>query len=265
MSRNIPRKHPKESRMRLVCLGTTGYHPNATRHTACYYLPELGVLLDAGTGIFRLTSQLIEEPRKQLDILLSHAHLDHVVGLSFLLDTMAVTELESVDVYGTADKISAVREHLFHPLLFPVLPNFRFHELNEPPGHLQLANSHVKYFPLEHPGGSIGFLIEADSKRLAYITDTTPLSLEVWSERLTDLDLLLHECYFGDDQAEFAMKTGHSWLSAVTDLVARIRPKQTLLIHVNPQSELFGQPFELTDSHHALGIRLAEDLMAVDF
>ena len=44
--------------MKLVMLGTTGYHPNDIRQTACYALPEIGVVLDAGTGMFRLREHI---------------------------------------------------------------------------------------------------------------------------------------------------------------------------------------------------------------
>ena len=39
--------------MRLILLGTTGYHPNDRRQTACLLLPECGVMLDAGTAVYR--------------------------------------------------------------------------------------------------------------------------------------------------------------------------------------------------------------------
>ena len=40
--------------MKLVLLGTTGYHPNDRRHTPCMVLPECGIALDAGTSMYRL-------------------------------------------------------------------------------------------------------------------------------------------------------------------------------------------------------------------
>ena len=40
--------------MKLVLLGTTGYHANDRRQTACFMLPELGVVFDAGTGLYRV-------------------------------------------------------------------------------------------------------------------------------------------------------------------------------------------------------------------
>ncbi len=102
--------------MKIHCLGTAGYHPNDTRQTSCYYLPEAGIALDAGTGTYRLPKVLAG---KSLNILLSHAHLDHTAGLTFLLDVLANHPLEQIQIWGESDKLAAVREHLFHPLIFP--------------------------------------------------------------------------------------------------------------------------------------------------
>ena len=161
--------------MRIQCFGTTGFHPSPSRHTACYYLPECNLLLDAGTGLFRLTAALLTEPKQSLDILLSHAHLDHIVGLTFLIDTMAVTELEKVRVFGNADMLEAIREHLFTERLFPVEPRFEMIPLEGSHGKLELGATTIRYFPLEHPGGSTGYTILAESgKKIAYVTDTVP-------------------------------------------------------------------------------------------
>ena len=71
--------------MKLVLLGTTGYHPNDERQTACFMLPEQGIVLDAGTAMYRVRDQLVTP---ELDIFLTHAHLDHIVGLTFLFDVI---------------------------------------------------------------------------------------------------------------------------------------------------------------------------------
>ena len=39
--------------MKIVLLGTTGYHPSERRHTPCMLIAESGVMLDAGTAMFR--------------------------------------------------------------------------------------------------------------------------------------------------------------------------------------------------------------------
>src|SRR5262249_39649886 len=107
---------PGRTAMKLLLLGTSGYHPNERRHTACLMLPAEGIVLDAGTGFFRVREHLATNT---LDILLTHAHLDHVVGLTFLLSTSWQKSLERIIVHGAAEKLTAVREHLLSEPLFP--------------------------------------------------------------------------------------------------------------------------------------------------
>lgn len=230
--------------MKLHCLGTAGYHPNESRHTSCYAIPELELVLDAGSGFFRL-GKLIQSDT--LHILLSHAHLDHVFGLTFVLDFLATTPLRNVHVYGESEKLKAIREHLFHPLLFPVPPDFYWHNLEECGNRFSIGTSHVSWFPLEHPGGSVGYRIDTQTTSLAYITDTTcyPRS-PYWSE-IQGVEWLLHECNFPDEYEELAIKTGHSWTTAVLEAAKKQRIKRLLLSHVNP----------IGDEHDPIGLTAA--------
>ena len=252
--------------MKIHCLGTTGFHPSPSRHTACYYLPEMDIVLDGGTGIFRMVKHLLDHPKKSLTILLTHAHLDHIVGLTFLIDALAVTQLEDIQIIGAAEKLAAVKEHLYHPLLFPVAPTMDFVELPGESGTTEVGGTEVTWFPLEHPGGSLGYCLRQDGKKLSYVTDTVARPGADYLSKIHDSDLLLHECYFGDEHKEFAATTGHSWLSAVVDVVEEVNPKQTLLIHINPLAEILGNGFELKKDHiERLKMTVAEDEMAIEF
>ena len=207
----------------------------------------------------------MSDPRQSLTILLSHAHLDHVVGLTFLLDALAVTQLERVLLIGEEEKLDAVRRHLYDPLLFPVEPSMEFQSLPDRSGEMSINGANVSWFPLEHPGGSIGFRIEHDDRRLSYVTDTVARPDADYLSIIEDSDLLLHECYFNDDLSEFAQETGHSWLSAVEDVVERTRARRTALIHINPLAEILGNEPELTEHQQELGMFLAEDEMVIDY
>ena len=66
--------------------------------------------------MFRLRNYLATD---ELDIFLSHAHFDHVVGLTFLLGVLYDKSMRRVTVHGEAEKLAAVREHLFHRRSFP--------------------------------------------------------------------------------------------------------------------------------------------------
>ena len=64
--------------MRLIFLGSGGSWPTPERGTTALYLPDHGLLLDAGTNVHPLRDLHGEGP---LDVLLSHYHVDHSVGL----------------------------------------------------------------------------------------------------------------------------------------------------------------------------------------
>jgi ribonuclease BN (tRNA processing enzyme) len=160
--------------------------------------------------------------------------------------------------------LAAVKDHLFHPLIFPVPLTLELVPLESSAGEIRLPHCSINYFPLEHPGGSIGMLIEAQGKRIAYVTDTTPQRDAQTLQRLSNVDLLMHECYFSDNYQELSLKTGHSWIGAVTEIVEHTKPKRTLLIHVNPLAEVLNQRIVLTDQHRQLAMQFAEDEMIVE-
>jgi ribonuclease Z len=215
--------------MKLVLLGTAGYHPSERRHTACLMLPELGIVLDAGTGMFRLRDRLATDT---LDIFLTHAHLDHVVGLTYLLGLLHGRDMQRVTVHGAAAKLDAIRRHLFAEPVFPIAPAAEFRPLaNEVdlPGGGRLT-----HFPLVHPGGSVGYRLDWPGHSLAYVTDTTAASDAAYLDRIRSVDLLVHECNFPDEKRDFAALTGHSHTSAVAALAKAADVGRLVLVHFDP-------------------------------
>ena len=259
--------------MRLHCLGTAGYHPNPTRHTSCYFLPESGVLLDAGTGVFRL-APLIET--NTIDILLSHAHLDHICGLTFLLDVFHQRPIERLRIWGEQAKLDAIQTHLFSDLIFPVALDAQWIAIDDMET-LEIGGASVTWRPQDHPGGSVAYRLNwnsgdrAKSKSLTYMTDTTGDTSEEAIAWCRGTDLLMHECYFDDSMADWAEKTGHSWTSRVVEITSAAKPSQLLVTHVNPlipdhesKNEFEGQ-CDLIRQRSGVSVTLAEDELAVDF
>ncbi len=129
--------------MRLVLLGSTGYHPNQLRHTACLMLPEVGVVLDAGTGMFRVRDYLVTP---ELDIFITHAHLDHVAGLTFLFDVLYEKPVKRTTVHAQPDKLAAIQQHLLNELIFPVALPCGYRQLEK---EVALAQGgRLTHFPL---------------------------------------------------------------------------------------------------------------------
>jgi ribonuclease BN (tRNA processing enzyme) len=216
--------------MKLVLLGTGGYFPTTRRHTACVMLPEIGVVLDAGTGMCQLGDYLQTE---RLDIFLSHAHLDHIAGLTYLINLVPENMLRDTTVHGEAAKLAAIREHLFAPLIFPVAPSFQFQPLEQPwqlPG-----GGMLDHFPLKHPGGTRGYRLDWPDRSLAYVTDTTAAADADYLKKIRSVDLLIHEAYFAEDINGLPALTGHSALLNVAQVAAEAEVGRLILVHIDPQ------------------------------
>ena len=246
--------------MKLVLLGTGGYYANDERHTACLMLPEVGVVLDAGSGMFRLGDYLITD---RLDIFLTHAHLDHVLGLTYLLGVVPADVLERTTVHGEAMKLEAIRTHLFSEALFPVTPTFQFKSLD---GAVTLpGGGTARHFPLKHPGGSVGYRLDWPKSSLAYVTDTQATIGADYVEQIRGVNVLVHEAYFADDEGEMADITGHSCLSDVAEVAAAAQVGLLVLVHVNPQlgrdAELDLRPAQKVFENTLLGT----DRMEIEF
>ena len=48
------------------------------------------------------------------------------------------------------------------------------------------------------------------------------------------VDLLIHECYYPDAQAQLARKLGHSHTTPVAQLARSARVRHLILTHINP-------------------------------
>ena len=249
----------------LHCLGTAGYHPNQRRHTSCYFLAEDGVLLDAGSGLYRCFEMLQTDT---LHLLLSHAHLDHVCGLTFLWNAVRVRPALQIHAWVRGDTLGPLRAHLFSHPLFPPEPAIQWHALPEDDGFELPGVASVRWFPLRHPGGSVGFRIDWPERSLAYVTDTTGSPEDNYWAIVRDADLLIHECNFRASQAEFAARTGHTDIGSLLRCLDRHRPKRVMLTHFNPLDDDLGP--ELRHGLEAIGgcvsqIELAADEMVIEF
>jgi ribonuclease Z len=245
--------------MKLVVLGANGYRPNDLGHTACYAIPELGIVLDAGTGMWRMADYL---ETTGLDIYLSHPHPDHTWGLVYLefmfwrqKARQAATgdgKVKLGPIFGSLLSSPAlVRVHVAQEHRRDVesqVERFRDHSLIEfvplqtteqIPGDGKLT-----FFPVHHRIDELcfGFRLDWPGRSLAYVTDTYAEPGASYVDEIRGVDLLLHECYMPDGETDLARRIGHSHTTPVAQVAAEAGVGRLLLVHLNALRPNAGEP-----------------------
>jgi ribonuclease BN (tRNA processing enzyme) len=260
--------------MKLVLLGTGGFLPTNAAQTACYFLPEVGVMLDAGHGLYRLPEHL---QTHELDIYLSHAHADHTSGLDYVFaSTLKAAVLASPEpltekniagfVQRANEFLPQTRIHADDATLAFVQPRYAmygyaWHPLQpvEPlPGGGQLT-----HFPLEN--NTTGYRLDWPGHSLAYITDTIARPNSPYIENIRGVDVLLHECNGPDHLAELTEHIGHSHTSAAAQAAAQAQVKRLILIHSSP-IEALRYDADLVSARQIFpALEVGRDEMEIDF
>jgi phosphoribosyl 1,2-cyclic phosphodiesterase len=201
------------------------------------------VIVDAGTGLAALGDVLGDEAPAEIDILLSHLHLDHVSGLPFFKPALFGQRL--VRTYcGNLDGASAREplERLYSPPLFPVsldqLPS-RFEHFGFAAGEpLCLAGGlTVKTHPLHHPGGATGFRFDHRGRSVCYISDiehTTPWPPADLVRFVEGADLVIYDGMFSESEYCTCVGWGHSTWQKGVALATAARAKALAIFHLHP-------------------------------
>ncbi len=225
----------------LLPLGTNGFYPSHNRHTLCFFLciDDQAILLDAGTGLARLHERKIQKitrPFRKLSIILSHYHVDHIIGLSYL---SSIDWIDQLDIYGpTHPFVETTPQKAFRQLISPPLSSMdfadypfelNFCEINTPA--FIIGSVDVTVWPQPHPGGSIGIMLNQD---FAYVTDTAIDRARI--DNYSNVNVLLHEVWLTDEEGKNNCATleRHSSVSEVADIAKISNTKYILPIHHNP-------------------------------
>jgi phosphoribosyl 1,2-cyclic phosphodiesterase len=134
------------------------------------------ILIDAGTGIRAAGRSLVERGVRQIHLLLSHAHWDHIQGFPYfapLRQPGTTIRVYSLRRPGTSLE-SIFAEQQRHPF-FPVALGqsaaaLEFVELDE--GQVvEIGDTRVCSRRLNHPSVTGGFRLERQGRTLAYLSD----------------------------------------------------------------------------------------------
>lgn len=207
-------------------------------NTSCYMIQagDKTVFIDAGTGLLNAPVEFPHSPH----ILLSHLHLDHVLGLGMYprLTQRGRETLIHVPV-GPGEDPSQLLGGVFSPPYWPVALNsyrgdVRILPLAFP---LRLDDMLIEGIPGSHPGGSVIFRLSWRGRRIVYASDYEydELSFLRLVKFAAGADLVLLDGQYTMTELADRRGFGHSCPELGMRLMRRCGIARLLLVHHDPQ------------------------------
>lgn len=179
------------------------------------------IILDAGTGIRPLGNALGDMGAKvDADILLSHTHLDHIVGLPFF--GPAYCEDSNLRMWAghlkpernLADVLCAMMVAPLFPIPMEVMAAKKtFTDFQAGETFDVACGATVRTCALNHPNGATGYRIEQDGRAICYVTDTEHVE-GTHDENILELiqgaDLFIYDTTYTDVEYPSHVGWGHS-------------------------------------------------------
>jgi len=234
--------------------------PSTSRYggnTPCVAVEGAGgqlVVLDAGTGIRALGLDLVAKQNgaAKVEILLSHAHWDHIQGLPHFKPFFAPGNW--VRIWGSRQgttSLEAILRQQMDPAVFPVPLDALSAKLTVQQvdtDDFSIGEFRVRTIKLRHPGTTLGFRLtpaKGGGPSMAYVTDnelgvggTYDVS-KTWRRDfvtfLNGVDLLIHDAMYTPKELEQHRGWGHSTYEEAVTLAQDAGAKKLVLFHHEPE------------------------------
>lgn len=172
----------------IVFLGTSASAPSIYRglSSSVVIAGEHRYLVDCGEGTQRQILRSGVGFRKLNRILLTHAHLDHILGLGGLISTFARWEsIDYLEIWGGRPALARVYALIYEVVLRNEKPPMPLHLIDLKPGKIYDAKDYtVSAFPVSHRGqGNFGFIFEEKSRRPFLAQKAAELNVPAGPER----------------------------------------------------------------------------------
>ena len=210
---------------------------SARQHLACLVVDDL-VAIDAGS--LAMAASTVQ--KKQIrDVILTHAHLDHIAGLPLFVDDLFATLSVPVCVHATQETIDVLERDIFNWSVYP-----RFSELENDNGKVMeylpfdvgrpfsVKHLRIKAVEVNHNVPSVGFIVTDGKTTFAMTSDTSEMD-EFWQvlNEEKNLSAILVECAFPNELAELAQVSYHLTPKMLEKELAKIKRSDCLIYVVN--------------------------------
>lgn len=224
-------------------LGCSGSIAAGSRTTA--FLVDEDLLVDAGTGVGDLS---LDELLRIDHVVVSHSHLDHVLAIGLLADTVsrrrAAAGRGPIEVHALPATIAALRTHVFNGVIWPDfsrLPTPERPLLRFVPfavgDVLAFGVRRVEVLPAAHTVPAVGFAVQPREGAPAWVFsgDTGP-NPALWQRlRVLPVAHVVIETAFGDEDAALAAISGHLSPSSLAGELAQLASAVDVHVtHVKP-------------------------------
>jgi phosphoribosyl 1,2-cyclic phosphodiesterase len=206
------------------------------------------IVLDAGTGMRELGDRLRDEGIREIHVLLSHLHLDHLQGLAFFAplydpDTTIHLYGPPSPLHTLAERVSAyMSDPLFPVHLAHVPSSLQMHDA--PYESMSIGTATAIASPLAHRGPTVGWRIEDAGRALVYMPDHEPAMvtrLENADPRWVsgaglahNADVLLHDAQYSEAEYPAHRGWGHSSIAHVVQFARLAEVRRLVLFHHDP-------------------------------
>jgi len=226
--------------MKIRVLGAYGAEGLAQRPSA--FLVNERILIDGGTvgGALASSEQLAID-----HALVSHSHLDHIAGLAYLTETLALCEARApLTIASIEPVVTALRTSIFNDIVWPdftrlpspAAPVLKFRPLREDVEQ-RIGDLWVTPVPVSHTVPTSGFILHDGTSGMVYSGDTGPTDA-LWKAAgdVGGLRAVILECAFPNRLAALAAIARHM----TPELIRRELDKlpadvPVLIFHVKPQ------------------------------
>lgn len=209
----------------------------AQQHSCCLVIND-SIAIDAGNLAMAVTENERENIR---DIILTHAHLDHIAGLPFFIDDLFTSLTEPVRVYAVKEVIEALDKHIFNNVIYP-----KFTEISNRQGKVlqyceitpetdtEIKTLKFKVIEVNHGVASVGMIFSDGLTTIAFSGDTAETDL-FWEavNKEEKLYAVLLECAFPDELDELACASFHLTPKLLKKELLKFRHKDCPVYIVN--------------------------------